>query len=83
MTFQNAYNCSYIKFRDTKIDHTKEFTNSIYADYDVEGNIVGLEFIGGLTRDMFNNIDVRILDEDEDGNIIKPGSKKPKPKDEK
>lgn len=71
ISFQNAWNMSYITFRDTKIKYTKQFTNKINADYDEDDNLVGLEFVGGLTREMFNDIELTFHDEDAKGNITK------------
>ncbi len=50
ITFDPQTNTLTIRFKDVHVSESDELQEGIIADYDVEGNIVGLEFLDASER---------------------------------
>ena len=50
ITFDPQTNTLTIRFKDVDVSESDELQEGIIADYDVEGNIVGLEFLDASER---------------------------------
>lgn len=50
------------EFSDSKVAYTEELSDTINADYDKNDNVIGLELIGDLKKEMFDKMEFKILD---------------------
>ena len=50
VTYDSETNTLTIRFKDVHVSESDELQEGIIADYDVEGNLVGLEFLDASER---------------------------------
>ena len=64
ITYDPAGDAVAITFRDVPVEHTEEIGEGVYADYDAQENVVGIEILDASKRmDRADGIDFRILTE--------------------
>ncbi len=56
-------NCGavYIKFKDKKVAYTEEATDTINVDYDASDRIIGIEILGGVSKEDFDTMTFEFL----------------------
>jgi uncharacterized protein YuzE len=45
ITYDREAEAMYIRYSDREVDHTVEFTESVYVDADADGNPIGFEIL--------------------------------------